>query len=206
MIILPLLLIVVLLTFILVIRQSLLEEDELFYFGESQFKSISYLTTFWKNSFDFKGKTSRKVFWHIQAWLLLILFFLILIGYLIFLDFSEVGKYLVWSDAFQYSELRPYVLIPINVFSILSLIPSISLQVRRLRDAAKNPWWILISFIPFFGGIVLLIFYISPSRKKKLPMTLQDRLNEVEDLLDQGTIDEEEYKFMRKKILTKYMD
>ena len=206
MIILPLLLIIVLLTFILVIRQSLLEEDELFYFGESQFKSISYLTTFWKNSFDFKGKTSRKVFWNTQAWLLLILFFLILIGYLIFLDFSEVGKYLVWSDAFQYSELRPYVLIPTNVFSILSLIPSISLQVRRLRDAAKNPWWILISFVPVIGGIILSIFYLSPSRKKRLPLTLQDRLSKVEDLLKKGTIDEEEYKYMRKKILTKFVD
>ena len=43
-------------------------------------------------------------------------------------------------------------------------------------------------------------------RKKRLPMTLQDRLSEVEDLLKKGTIDEEEYKYMRKKILTKYVD
>ena len=91
-------------------------------------------------------------------------------------------------------------------FSIITFIPSISLQVRRLRDAAKNPWWILISFVPFIGGIVLLIFYLSPSRTKRLPMTLQDRLSEVEDLLKKGTIDEEEYKYMRKKILTKYVD
>ena len=103
-------------------------------------------------------------------------------------------------------DIKPFILFPIYILSIISLIPSISLQVRRLRDAAKNPWWILISFVPFVGGIVLLIFYMSPSRKKKLPMTLQDRLNEVEDLLDQGTIDEEEVKYMRKKILTKYMD
>ena len=32
-------------------------------------------------------------------------------------------------------------------------------------------------------------------------MTLQDRLSEVEDLLTKGTIDEEEYKYMRKKYL-----
>jgi len=75
-----------------------------------------------------------------------------------------------------------------------------------LRDAAKNPWWILISFVPFLGGFVLLIFYLSPSRKKRLPITLQDRLNEVENLLTKGTIDEEEYKYMRKKILTKYVN
>ena len=30
-------------------------------------------------------------------------------------------------------------------------------------------------------------------------MTLQDRLNNVEDLLKQATIDEEEYKYMREK-------
>ena len=77
---------------------------------------------------------------------------------------------------------------------------------RLFRDAAKNPWWILISFIRFFGGIVLLIFYLSPSRTKRLPITLQDRLSEVEDLLKKGTIDEEEYKYMRKQILLKFMD
>ena len=100
----------------------------------------------------------------------------------------------------------PFVYTPIYGFLIISCIPSISLQVRRLRDAAKNPWWILISFVPFVGGIVLLIFYLSPSRTKRLPMTLQDRLNEVEDLLTKGTIDKEEYKYMRKQILSKHIN
>ena len=37
-------------------------------------------------------------------------------------------------------------------------------------------------------------------------MTFQDRLSEVEDLLTKGTIDEEEYKYMRKPILSKHID
>ena len=37
-------------------------------------------------------------------------------------------------------------------------------------------------------------------------MTLQERFKQVEDLLNQGTIDEEEYKYMRKQILLKFMD
>ena len=78
--------------------------------------------------------------------------------------------------------------------------------MRRLRDAAKNPLWILINFVPFIGGIVLLIFYLSPSKKRKIKNKLQDKLKEVENLLTQGTIDEEEYKYMRKKILTNYVD
>ena len=91
------------------------------------------------------------------------------------------------------------------VFSIISLIPQISITIRRLRDAARSPLWILISVIPF-GGLILLIFLFNPSRKKILPITLQDRLDKVEDLLSQGTIDKEEYKFMRKEILSKYVE
>ena len=105
-------------------------------------------------------------------------------------------------NAFWYSQNIKNLFFPFSI----SLIPSIALQVRRLRDAARNPWWILISFVPFIGVIVLLIFFLSPSRKKRLPLTLQDRLSEVEDLLKKGTIDDEEYKYLRKKILTKYVD
>ena len=69
-------------------------------------------------------------------------------------------------------------------------------------------------FIPFFGGLLLLIFYLSPSKKRKIKNKLEDKLEdklkdklkEVENLLTKGTIDQEEYKYMRKKILTKYMD
>ena len=52
-----------------------------------------------------------------------------------------------------------------------------------------------------------IINFLSESiKKKRLPVTLQDRLSEVEDLLKKGTIDEEEYKYMRKQILSKHID
>ena len=160
------------------------------------------LRQFWKNSFNFKGITNRSDFWITQIWLLIQIILSVIFGICFSMDESLYNR--GWIDMNR--DITPFIFFPIYILFIISLIPSISLQVRRLRDAAKNPWWMLIIFVPFVGGIVLLIFYLSPSRKKKLPMTLQDRLNEVEDLLDQGTIDEEEYKYMRKKILTKYMD
>ena len=165
--------------------------------------NVNYFKEFWKNSFDFKGITKRNVFWITQTWLLLHSVLLGIFGICLFTD-----NYFIFSNPYYSNDtnLERYIFIPIFAFSIVSLIPSISIQVRRLRDAARKPWWILISFIPFIGVIVLLIFYLSPSRKKRLPMTLQDRLSEVENLLKKGTIDEEEYKYMRKKILTKYVD
>ena len=162
---------------------------------------INCFIEFWKRSFNFTGITKRRNFWITQAWYLFHLILLVIFGSILFVDFNSLNNFSV-----NWSELGPFILIPIYAFSIVSFIPSISLQVRRLRDAAKNPLWMLMNFVPFIGLIVLLIFYLSPSRKKRLPMTLQDRLSEVEDLLTKGTIDEEEYKYMRKQILSKHID
>jgi len=166
-------------------------------FSDQNAYGIGCFIEFWKRSFDFTGITKRRNFWITQAWCLLHVILSVIFGITLLIDFApDINS----------SEVGPFILIPIYAFSIVSSIPSISLQVRRLRDAARNPLWILICFIPIIGGIVLLVFYLSPSREKRVPMTLQDRLSEVEDLLKKGTIDEEEYKYMRKKILTKYVD
>ena len=41
------------------------------------------------------------------------------------------------------------------------LIPQLAVMARRLHDAGKSAWWILIIFIPF-GAIVLLVFLLAP--------------------------------------------
>ncbi len=185
---------------------------------------FKYYLEFWYKSFDFKGNTKRNKFWIAQAWSLLFLIFLVLIGLSIFYD---VGNYEIktidtslWTEPTVYKkplafireifDFKAFILIPFKSWVIVSFIPSISIQIRRLRDTARNPLWILTSFIPFFGGLLLLIFYLSPSKKRKiknkLEVKLKDKLKEVENLLIKGTIDQEENKYMRKKILTKYMD
>ena len=146
--------------------------------------------------------SKRKEFWITQGFIFLLYLLSVSISICLFLDINYVRN----IDNFEWTGVTTYIWISFYGFSLVSLIPSVSIQVRRLRDASRNPLWILISFVPFIGGIVLLIFYLSPSRTKRLPMTLQDRLSEVEDLLKKGTIDEEEYKYMRKQILSKHID
>ena len=38
------------------------------------------------------------------------------------------------------------------------LVPSLSVQVRRLHDTNRSGWWILLVFLPIVGGLVLLVF------------------------------------------------
>ncbi len=51
----------------------------------------------------------------------------------------------------------------IVLYSLAVFIPSLSVTVRRLHDTGRSGWWMLISLVPFIGGIVLLIFLISDS-------------------------------------------
>ena len=38
------------------------------------------------------------------------------------------------------------------------LVPQVAVTVRRLHDTSRSGWWFLISFVPYVGPIVLLVF------------------------------------------------
>ena len=45
-----------------------------------------------------------------------------------------------------------------GIFLLLSLIPNISVGVRRLHDTDRSGWWLLLGIIPLVG-LVLLVFF-----------------------------------------------
>ena len=51
--------------------------------------------------------------------------------------------------------------------TLFTLIPAISAGVRRLHDTNKSGFFLLISFIPFIGGLVLLFLLIPVGTKGK---------------------------------------
>ncbi|MBU2871789.1 DUF805 domain-containing protein [Colwellia sp. E2M01] len=46
------------------------------------------------------------------------------------------------------------------LFSLVLLIPSISIATRRLHDTGRSGWWQLIVLIPLIGLIVLIVFLV----------------------------------------------
>ena len=50
------------------------------------------------------------------------------------------------------------------VYSLFVLIPNLALSVRRLHDVGKSGWFLLIAFIPFIGGVWLLILFLTDSQ------------------------------------------
>ena len=46
----------------------------------------------------------------------------------------------------------------VPLLSLLMLWPSLAVCAKRWHDVDKSAWWILISLVPFVGGIIALVF------------------------------------------------
>ena len=49
------------------------------------------------------------------------------------------------------------------VFLFATLLPSMAVLVRRLRDTGRSGWWLLIGALPIFGWMVLFVFTLQKS-------------------------------------------
>ena len=45
-----------------------------------------------------------------------------------------------------------------GIWSLIVLIPSIAISVRRLHDIGKSGWWYLINLIPLVGQILIIVW------------------------------------------------
>lgn len=100
-------------------------------------KAIQCLT---KNYANFSGRASRSEYW------LFILFTFIVSFVLVLIDMAA-GTY----DAHSRHGLLS------GIFSLIVIIPSLAVGVRRLHDIDKSGWWLFISIIPIIGGIYLFV-------------------------------------------------
>jgi len=92
----------------------------------------------WKNFADFSNRANKRDYW---------------MAYLIHVLVSVVVALLA-----QFTTIVIYW-----IYLFVIIIPSVSLMIRRLRDAGKEWYWIFISLIPCVGIIILIYFLIQPS-------------------------------------------
>lgn len=103
----------------------------------------------YKRYADFDGRSSRREYWMFQ--LLFVLVFLVIGG--VFIAFDSRGV----------TSIGPSLLedaggVALAIFFLGSLIPQLSVTVRRLHDQDKSGWYYLINFIPYVGGLIMLVF------------------------------------------------
>ena len=127
-----------------------------------------YLNAFNKKYADFGGRARRTEYWMFMLFHLLIIFFLFFL-----------------SGVLSEFQLEFISLILLGIYVLASFIPALAITIRRLHDTGKSGWFYLISFIPYIGGIILLIFVVQDSENMynkwganpKAPST--DEINEI---------------------------
>ncbi|MBL4808016.1 MAG: DUF805 domain-containing protein, partial [Rhodobacteraceae bacterium] len=107
-----------------------------------------------KTCFDkyatFSGRAQRSEFW----WFILF----VVVGSIIAgrLDVMVFGPtFIVTETSFEYN--AGYIGI---IFFLATLLPNISVMVRRLHDVNKSGWWYWFMLIPLIGVIMLLVWFI----------------------------------------------
>ena len=94
--------------------------------------------------FEFTGRSRRK-----EYWMFTLLQFLIILGIVaLAFAFSSQGEDV--AMAILYGGL--------GILVLASFIPSLAVQVRRFHDQDLTGWLVLLGFIPYLGGLIILVF------------------------------------------------
>ena len=103
-----------------------------------------------KNYTGFEGRARRKEYW---------MFFLvnIIISIILVLIDAKTGSL---------NQDTGYGLLS-GIYTLGVLLPGIAVSMRRLHDTGRSGWWLLISFIPLIGIIVLLVFMVMDSHAEE---------------------------------------
>jgi uncharacterized membrane protein YhaH (DUF805 family) len=94
----------------------------------------------------FSGRAQRSEFWFFVATYLLILFLLAVVDGLLGV-FDTAGEVGLLS----------------GLFALAMVLPWLAVCARRLHDTGRSGWWMLVSFIPLIGSLVLLFFLVQDS-------------------------------------------
>lgn len=106
---------------------------------------------------DFQGRSRRMEYWMFQLLLVVVnLVFWVMMAVGIIISISNGQMDDNGPSALFWLGLALYVL-----FSLAILVPLLAAQVRRFHDQNLSGWFVLLSFVPA-GGFVILVFMCLP--------------------------------------------
>ena len=110
-------------------------------------------TILFKKYVQFHGRAPRHEFW----WWTLALIIANFIA--VFIDMSLLNsnvQIVAEPGRVEMSDEGPLA----TILSLATLLPTISVAVRRLHDVGKSGWWLLVMFVPLLGALYLIFLYV----------------------------------------------
>ena len=138
---------------------------------------MDYYISVLKKYSDFSGRARRAEYWYFYLFNLLFLLAATIIDHLLGI---KIGG----------SNIGPIYII----YALFVITPTIAVAIRRLHDIGKSGWMVLISLIPFIGGIWMIILMIrdsnpgdneyGPNPKGVLPTIPATSTTEIKPILE----------------------
>jgi len=113
-----------------------------------QVKFGDAISLFFKNFFNFEGRSSRGAYW----WFFLAATFINLVVFFV------VSPIPASSGASQVALLLVFA-------SLFFVIGGLALSIRRLHDTNRTCWWLLIGLLPIIGPLVLIVLFCTPGTR-----------------------------------------
>ncbi|MGM0214458.1 DUF805 domain-containing protein [Enterococcus sp. AZ109] len=111
---------------------------------------------FWGNFGNFRGVTGRKDYWLASIANSLVLLAMAILLILV-----------------RYGSILSLIIVVITVlFSLIVLFGSLTMQVRRLRDAGFHWAWMFIGLLPYIGSVVSIVLVCMPTKQQ--PKTAEE--------------------------------
>lgn len=127
--------------------------EEIAYDGPDT-KEMSFLKAwklFFTRAFDFRGRSRRKEYWYVVLGNSILGLLNFIIAIVTFNDYGPSMFSMIFSSV-------------VMLFSLVCIIPGLSLVVRRLHDTGHSWYYIFMGLIPVVGGFILLFEFCSDSQ------------------------------------------
>ncbi|WP_304145521.1 MULTISPECIES: DUF805 domain-containing protein [Mesoflavibacter] len=107
-----------------------------------------YLKVVRDNYANFEGRARRKEYWMFVLFNIIFAIAAMVLDNILGLAFEGIGYGPIYG-----------------IYGLAVFIPGLAVAIRRLHDIGKSGWMILIAFIPFIGGIWLLVLLATDGNK-----------------------------------------
>lgn len=107
----------------------------------------------WKRCFDYKGKSSKQEYWCVVV---------------VDIVLAVVTAMLLIVGKAADIEVITIVGMIFSVCLIVSMLPLLSLTIRRLHDTGKSGWWMFLIFVVLVGAIALMLMCSQQSEESEL--------------------------------------
>jgi uncharacterized membrane protein YhaH (DUF805 family) len=98
-----------------------------------------------KNYVGFEGRAPRSEYWFYALFYILVLGAVGLVG-------SALGGMIL-------------MVVGLGLFGLGFFLPTLAAGVRRLHDTNASGWWYLLTFIPYVGGLIMVVWFCIPGTK-----------------------------------------